>query len=165
MFHKNKLIEVSYVTQFEGKNKPVLLSWQVAEFTSIGMLVEFKFKNPLSVSRGVVRDKIKLNFIWPYFFKTEEDSIFLDMNYQATITIPFQMKSKEEFDNAMNSGQEMQTASLIGTIGGVVLIISSNVNGKIIFYLLEGYQMICLVCMLTTLPTPSKFKITLTFLE
>jgi len=89
MFHKNKLIEVSYITHYEGKNKPELLKWEVLEFTRKGMLVQFNFKNPLSVSRGDGTDKIKMNFIWPHFFKTEEDSISLDMNYQATITVPF----------------------------------------------------------------------------
>jgi len=37
MFHDNKLIEVSYETQFEGENKPELLKWEVVEFTSRGM--------------------------------------------------------------------------------------------------------------------------------
>ena len=34
-----------------------------------------------------------------------------------------------------------------------------------IFYLLESYQIIALISQLTSLPMPSKFKITLTFLN
>jgi len=75
------------------------------------------------------------------------------------------MKSKEDFDNAVKSGKVMRNYSLIGIIGGSVLIVSSSVNGKMIFYLLEGYQLIALISLLTTLPAPSKFKITLEFLE
>ena len=106
-----------------------------------------------------------MNFIWPHFFKTEEDSIFLSMNYLLSITLPFQMKSKEEYDLTVNKAGQLSTFTIGGIVGGFVLIVSSNVNGKMIFYLLESYQIIALISQLTSLPMPSKFKITLTFLN
>jgi len=106
-----------------------------------------------------------MNFVWPQFFKTEKDSIPLSMNYPVCITVPFQMKSKEEYDLTVNKAKQMSNFTLGGIIGGFVLIVSSNVNGKMIFYLLESYQIIALISQLTSLPMPSKFKITLTFLN
>ena len=75
------------------------------------------------------------------------------------------MKSKEEFDTTVKKGKQISTFTIFGTVGGFFLIFSSKLNGKLIFYLLESYQLIALISKLTTLPMPSKFKITLTFLN
>jgi len=87
------------------------------------------------------------------------------MNYQISINIPFQSKSKVEYDKVVKKSKQTSTFTIWGIVGGVLLIVSSNVNGKMIFYLLESYQLIALISKLTTLPMPSKFKITLTFLN
>ena len=119
----------------------------------------------MQVSRGVGSDKIKMNFIWPHFFKTEKDSILLDMNYPLSINVPFQMKSKEDYENTFIGAKQIQTFTLWGIAGGFLLIMTSSVNGQMIFYLLESYQVIALISKLTTLPMPSKFKIKLSFLD
>ena len=86
-----------------------------------------------------------MNFIWPNFFKTEEDSILLGMNYQISIIVPFQMKSVEEYEITVKKGKQTSNFTVCGIIGGFFLIVSSKVNGKTIFYLLESYQLIALI--------------------
>ena len=75
------------------------------------------------------------------------------------------MKSKEDYDNTVNKAKQTSTITIWGTLGGGLLIISSSVNGKMIFYLLESYQLIALISQLNSLPMPPKLKITLSFLD
>ena len=75
------------------------------------------------------------------------------------------MKSVEEYEITVNKAKQTSTITICGTLGGGLLIISSSVNGKMIFYLLESYQLIALISQLNSLPMPPKLKITLSFLD
>jgi len=128
------------------------------------MMIEAEFKNADQVSKGLGIDNLNLNFVWPPFFKTQQDGILLKMNYKLRVQLPLQMKP-EKYKSAVKEGMSLESFSRFGSFIGLFFILISTVSCGLLFCSVELFQLLTLQTTSDQMKIPPRFKILLGYFE
>ena len=83
-------------------------------------------------------DTISLKFVFPYFFRTEEDNIMLDFNYTLKGNLPFQMNEKE-YRNTVKEAKIRSATLGFGYFFGLIYLIFSYISTNLLWYSLQTF--------------------------